>query len=100
VRKVEGGGPNAEQAAHDLEKSQDDLNKKKAAIEELKMFYVKMKKEWTEPNDCIIGYVIWASYISVSTSPHSYTKDVCIIQLDKKKFLPNFKGNVINLGVC
>lgn len=100
VRKVEGGGLNAEQAARDLAKTQDDLNEKKTVIKELKTFYVKMKKEWTELNDRIIGYVTWAPPISVSTPPHGYTKDVCVVKLDEKKFSKNFKGNVIDLGAC
>ncbi|TFK52271.1 hypothetical protein OE88DRAFT_1628085, partial [Heliocybe sulcata] len=31
--------------------------------------------------------------------PHSFTKDVCVVKLDKDRFLPNFRGNVIELGV-
>jgi hypothetical protein len=100
ARKVAGGGTNAEQAARDLVKTQNDLNEKNIAVEELKTFQVKMKNEWKEPNDRIIGHVVWAPPISVFTPPHGYTKDVCVIKLNKKKFLPNFMGNVIDLGAC
>jgi hypothetical protein len=89
-----------QQAASDLASTQADMDKKKAVIEELKTFFAKMKKEWTELNDRVIGYVIWAPPISISTPPYGYTKDVCVIRLDEKKFLPNFKGNVIDLGAC
>ncbi|KAG5725461.1 hypothetical protein E4T56_gene15666 [Termitomyces sp. T112] len=87
-----------QQAVNDLATTEADLNKRKAAIEELKTFFIKMKKEWSALNDRVIGHVVWAPPISFSTPPHGYTKDVCDIRLNKKKFLPNFKGNVIDLG--
>ena len=61
---------------------------------------MKMKKQWTKPKDRVIGYIIWAPPISFSTIPHNYTKDVCVVKLDEKKFLPNFRGNVLDLGMC
>ncbi|KAH0588819.1 hypothetical protein H2248_004619 [Termitomyces sp. 'cryptogamus'] len=87
-----------QQAVNDLATTEAELNKRKAAIEELKTFFIKMKKEWSALNDRVIGHVVWAPPISFSTPPHGYTKDVCDIRLNKKKFLPNFKGNVIDLG--
>ncbi|KAG2075854.1 hypothetical protein BDR04DRAFT_1210431 [Suillus decipiens] len=68
------------------------------AIEELKNFFVKMKRQWTKLKDQVIGHVICAPPISVHTAPHSYTVDVCVIKLNKKKFLQNFRGNALNLG--
>jgi hypothetical protein len=100
VARVEGGGPNAQQAAGDLEETQRELAKTQVAIVELKKFFVKIKKEWTNPKDRIIGHVVWAPPVSVSTAPHNYTKDVCVVKLEKKKFFKNFKGNVLDLGVC
>ncbi|KAH7883420.1 hypothetical protein F5I97DRAFT_1939188 [Phlebopus sp. FC_14] len=96
--RSEGGGPNAEQAAGELVETQRELNKTRTAIEELKTFFVKMKKRWTKPKDRVIGHVVWAPPVSVSTAPHSYTKDVCVVELDKKKFSQNFRGNVLDLG--
>jgi len=57
-----------------------------------------IKKHWTRPKDRVIGHVVWAPPISVHTTPHSYTMDVCVVKLDKKKFLQNFRGNVLDLG--
>jgi hypothetical protein len=51
-------------------------------------------------DDRVIGQVVWAPPITGNTAPHGYTKDVCVIKLDKKKFWPNFKGNVIDLGAA
>ena len=98
--RSEGSGPNAEQAAGELVETQRELSKTRTAIQELKKFFVKIKKQWTKPKDRVIGHVIWAPPISVSTAPHGYTKDVCVIKLDEKKFSQNFRGNVLDLGAC
>lgn len=98
--RSEGSGPNGQQAAGELVESQRELSKTRTAIEELKKFFVKMKKQWTKPKDRVIGHVVWAPSVSVSTAPHGYTKDVCVVKLDEKKFSQNFKGNVLDLGAC
>lgn len=91
--RSEGGGPNAEQAARELVETRRELSKTRTAIEELKKFFVKMKKQWTNPKDRVIGHVVWAP-------PVSYTKDVCVVKLDEKKFSQNFRRNVLDLGAC
>ncbi|KAG8905111.1 hypothetical protein FRB99_000675 [Tulasnella sp. 403] len=96
--RSQGGGPNAQQAASELEETQRELGKTRTAIDELKKCFVKVKKQWTKAKDRVIGHVVWAPPISVATAPHSYTKDVCVVKLDKKKFLQNFMGNVLGLG--
>jgi hypothetical protein len=53
-----------------------------------------------EPKDRVIGYVSWAPPISYVTAPHGGTVDFCVIKLDDEKFLKNFKGNVLDLGIC
>lgn len=91
--RSEDSGPNAEQATR-------ELGETLTAIEELRKFWVKMKKQWTKPKNRVIGYVVWAPPISVSTAPHRYTKDVCVIKLDETKFSQNFRRNVLDLGAC
>jgi hypothetical protein len=98
--RSDGGGPNAEQAARELVETQCELSKTRMAIEELKKFFMEMKKQWTKPKDRVIGHVVWAPSVSVSTAPYSYTKDVCVVRLDEKKFLRNFRRNVLDLGAC
>jgi hypothetical protein len=88
------------QAAKDLAATEDDMKNRKEAIEALKAFFVTMKKDWSEVNDRVIGHVVWAPPIAGLNAPHGYTKDVCVIKLEKKKMWPNFLGNVIDLGGC
>ena len=76
------------------------MRNRKEVIKALKAFFVMMKKDWSDVNDCIIGHVVWAPPITGNNAPPGYTKDVCIINLDNKKFWPNFMGNIIDLGVC
>jgi hypothetical protein len=96
--RSEGSGPNAGQAAGELVETHRELDKTRTTIEELKKFFVKMKEQWTKPEDRVLGHVVWAPPISVSTT-HGYTKDVCAIKLDEE-FSRNFRGNVLDLGVC
>ena len=98
--RLEGDGPNAEQAARELVEIRHELGKTRPAIEKLKKFFVKVKNQWMKPKDRVIGHVVWAPPISVSTAPRGYTKDVCVVKLDKKKFSQNFRRNVLDLGAC
>ncbi|KAJ7194678.1 hypothetical protein GGX14DRAFT_678221, partial [Mycena pura] len=47
----------------------------------------------------VIGYVVWSPPIALNTKPHGSTNYFCVIKLDNARFLPNFKGNVIDLGI-
>jgi hypothetical protein len=58
-----------------------------------------MKKQWTKPKNRVIGHVAQAPPVSVSTTPHSCTKDVCVVKLDEGKFCKNFRRNMLDLGV-
>lgn len=80
--------------------TQGQLSKTRTAIEELKKFFVKMKKQWAKPKDRVVGHVVWTPPLSFSTAPHGYTKDVCVVKLDKERFSQNFRRNVLDLGAC
>jgi len=94
------GGPNADKTAGELKQTRRKLGKTRLAIEKLKKFFVKVTMQWMKPSDRVIGHVVWAPPISVAPAPHGYTKDVCVIKLDEKKFSQNFRGNVLDLGAC
>ena len=95
--RVEGGN---QQAVVDLAKVQQKLDEMRETIVELKKFYATLKRDWSKVNDRIIGHVVWAPPITGLTAPHGYMQDVCVIKLDNERFLPNFKGNAIDLGTC
>jgi len=95
--RVESGN---QQAVVDMAKVQQKLDETRETIVELKKFYATLKRDWYKVNDRIIGHVVWAPPITGLTAPHGYTQDVCVIKLDKERFLPNFRGNAIDLGMC
>ncbi|PIL29195.1 hypothetical protein GSI_09244 [Ganoderma sinense ZZ0214-1] len=98
TRRLESSGPNAEQMAHGLAKTEAELSDVRVEIEEVSKFLMNIKKEWTKPKDRVIGHAVWAPSISVSTPSEGYTKDICVVKLDENKFSQNFRGNVLDLG--
>lgn len=85
-------------AAADLARYQQRLDDTKATVVELKSFFVTLKKDWSDVRDRIIGHVVWSPPIIGTTPSNAYTRDVCVIKLNKEKFLPNLRGNAIDLG--
>lgn len=80
--------------------NEETLLKTNVKIKDLKDFSNTMQRDWSDPKNRIIGHVVWAPPISGSTPPHGYTKDVCVIKLDRGRFWPDFVQNAINLGAC
>ncbi|KAJ7600564.1 hypothetical protein C8J56DRAFT_813361 [Mycena floridula] len=83
-----------EDAAMDLEDKRVLLKRTNHAINKLLKLHDKTKKDFGKPSQRIIGHVVWSPAITAGP----FTKDICIIKLDKARFLPNFRGNVIDLG--
>jgi hypothetical protein len=98
--RAEGDTPAAQKARRDLRKTRELLDETSDAINELQELYEQTKKDFGKPSQRVIGHVVWSPAITVGTSPHGFTKDVCVVKLDMDRFLPNFKGNVIDLGAC
>jgi septal ring factor EnvC (AmiA/AmiB activator) len=99
TRRVEAGGDDAQKSAGELAETQDQLAKTVTKIDALKAFFVDVKKRWSKLKDRVIGYIVWAPPIGVGVPPHRYTRDLCVIKLDKKKFR-KFRGNALSLGAC
>ncbi|CAE6430643.1 unnamed protein product [Rhizoctonia solani] len=93
--KVQGG---SQQAVTELAIFQQQLDYANRTILELKTFFATLKKDWSDPKDRVIGHIVWSPPIAWKTPSHDYTQDVCVIKLDKDKFLPNFRGNALDLG--
>ena len=47
-----------EQVATDLVAMEDDIKNRKNAIENLKAFFIMIKKDWSEVNNRIIGQIV------------------------------------------
>ena len=88
-----------QQAAVDLAKTETELTNIRETIEELKGFFVTMKKGWSDVANRVIGHVVWSPPIVGLHDTGNYTRDVCVVKLDERKFA-NWKGNVVDLGAC
>ena len=92
-------GPHAAKSVEGLPCVKQELTKMQAKIKDHKAYFLKVKKQRSELKDHVIRYVVWSPPISINTPPYSYTKDICVIKLNKKKFCC-FGGNVLSLGAC
>ncbi|KAH9001043.1 hypothetical protein EDB92DRAFT_1962115 [Lactarius akahatsu] len=97
TKRVDAGGDYAQTSAGELVETRDQLTKTVTKIKTLKAFFVDVKMRWSKLEDRVIGYVVCAPPIGVSDPPHRYTRDLCVIKLDKKKFR-KFRGNVLSVG--
>ncbi|KAG8722836.1 hypothetical protein FRC08_007784 [Ceratobasidium sp. 394] len=76
---------------------EEELRKTLERIEHMKTFFVAVKTKWSKPKDRTIGFVRWAPRFGVHVDPYGFTRDLCVVELYKKKF-QNFEGNVLSLG--
>ena len=98
--KVAGGTPAAENAEQQLENVRELLEVATNMMNALDKLFKEAERDFDKPSQRVIGQIVWSPAITVGTAPHSFTKDICVVKLDKARFLPNFKGNVIDLGAC
>ncbi|CAL1713291.1 unnamed protein product [Somion occarium] len=90
-------GINVQESQIKLDQNEAELVKTRSKIDDLKKFFVNIKKRWSKPKDRVIGFVRWAPSIGVGVAPHRYTCDLCVIELYKDKF-NKMIGNVLSLG--
>jgi len=90
-------GINVDQSQKKLYEHETQLANTRTQIEDVKDFFVDIKKRWSKAKDRVIGFVCWAPSIGVGVAPHRYTRDLCVIELDKEKFR-SMIGNVLSLG--
>jgi len=96
--RAEGDTPAAEKATNELQQTRGLLAKATEAIDKLYELYNRTKRDFGVQCQRVIGHVVWSPAMSVGTAPYDFTKDVCVVKLDKARFLRNFRGNVIDLG--
>ncbi|KAI0247604.1 hypothetical protein BJV78DRAFT_1380229 [Lactifluus subvellereus] len=90
-------GINVVESQKKLGEHETELANTRTKIEDLKNFFVNIKKKWSKAKERVIGFVCWAPSIGVGVAPHRYTRDLCVIELDKEKF-KFMIGNVLSLG--
>lgn len=78
-----------------LARTRAELDETNRAIEALEKFYGDVERNWSRPEDRIIGHVIRAPAVKVDEE--GYIKDIAIIELDQMKF-EECKGSFIDLG--
>jgi len=78
---------------------EDELMKVEKSKASANKFYGDITRLWSVESHCVLGYVLYAPLISVSTGDKQYTEDWALVELDCGKFNWNaFRGNVIHLG--
>lgn len=88
-----------QEAEAGVEANQTKLTQVKKDIGLLEAFYKELDAQWSDIERRNIGRVDWAPKISVDVEGDRYTMDVGTFELDEARFKPNFKGNIIDLGV-
>ena len=68
------------------------------AIEDLEKFNEKVKKDWSDPSQRIIGHIRTSPARSVLVGEVGFSEDWGTFQLDGTKFRHAFKGNFMDLG--
>jgi hypothetical protein len=78
---------------------QGKLAKTEKMIKDVYKFHGDITKHWSTPGQRLLGHVVYAPAISVSTGPKQFTEDWALIDLNHDKIDWNiFKGNVVSLG--
>lgn len=98
-RRAEGDTPDAKQAQRWLRKTRELMREGTETIAQLQEFYERTEQDFGDQCQRVIGHIVWAPAITAGTAPNDFTQDVCVVKLDKARFLPNFKGNRIDLGL-
>ncbi|KAI6118380.1 hypothetical protein F5141DRAFT_1187254 [Pisolithus sp. B1] len=78
---------------------QGKLAKAQTTIVDIDEFHSEITKNWTLPSQRVIGHILYAPPISVSTGPKQFTEDWAVINLYHEKIdWDGFRGNVVYLG--
>lgn len=70
------------------------------ALLELRAFRHEIAAQWRTQENRVIGELVWAPPIVLSTNPGQYTLDLAVIKIDADKLnATNYRGNTINVGL-
>jgi hypothetical protein len=88
---------NIQESQTKLDENEAELTKMRTKIDNLKKFFVDIKKRWSKSQDQVIGFICWAPPNGAGVAPHRYTRDLCVIELYKNRF-KHMIGNILSLG--
>lgn len=79
--------------------AQKDLQAAENGLKALNALHYEIATHWTQKNERVLGELIWAPPIRLSTEPGDYTLDLAIIKIDPGILDgKNYLGNTINIG--
>ncbi|KAH9045063.1 hypothetical protein EDB84DRAFT_1558800 [Lactarius hengduanensis] len=80
-------------------KAEQDLQEAEDGLKDLGALHHEISTQWGAKEKRIIGELVWAPPIVLSTEPDQYTLDLAIIKIDAGKLdASNYRGNSINIG--
>ena len=75
------------------------LKKAEETITAVDAIHSDITKHWSAESERMLGHVVYAPSISVSTGPKQFTEDWALIELNRDKIdWSSFKGNVMYIG--
>ncbi|KAH8831698.1 hypothetical protein DL96DRAFT_844183 [Flagelloscypha sp. PMI_526] len=82
-------------------RTENSVTYAKADMEALQTFYEEVERDWKPFHKRVLGHVLLAPAIGfgVGSRDKQYTEDWAILELDRAKLGPGFKGNILDLGV-
>jgi hypothetical protein len=81
-----GDTPAAEEVKKEVGWTQKQLREMTDVMSELQELFKKMKNDFGKPIQHVIGQIVWLPAITVSPTLHCFTKDICIVKLNKARF--------------
>ena len=66
--------------------------------EALEGFLEEIKRDWENPDNRVLGHIVYSPPIAFGVEKHRFTEDWAIFQIDPVKLGKGFQGNKIDLG--
>ncbi|KAG8892205.1 hypothetical protein FRB99_002882, partial [Tulasnella sp. 403] len=97
IRLVE--GVNDPESVTERKAGEQDLKKAVEGLEALMTLRHEITTQWEAKEKRVIGELVWAPPIVLSTEPGEYTLDLAVIKIDAGTLdAKNYRGNSINIG--
>ena len=80
-------------------KAESDLKEAEEGLKALRALRHEIATYWVAKENRVIGELVWAPPVVLSTQPGQYTLDIAVIRIDAGKLdTNNYLGNTINIG--